>query len=172
LAAICKRFGVAFDPGDHDIRVERWHSLRAIPYLVHTDYELPLLLNGTKKLARFLEVYPPYSHHNEELFDRYVAEGLLHKEVHLEPFPEPYTGRSRHRGSREACYTPKDEEWRIRAWKLVFAASRKTDWNEDFERIQGMLFGYEEWQMDWWIAYIREQKRAHAAAEPARSRAE
>jgi hypothetical protein len=35
-----------------------------------------------------------------------------------------------------------------------------------------MLIGYEEWQMDWWIAYIREQKRAHAAAEPARSRAE
>lgn len=48
----------------------------------------------------------------------------------------------------------------------------KNRWNEDFERIQGMLIGYEEWQMDWWIAYIREQKRAHAAAEPARSRAE
>jgi hypothetical protein len=35
-----------------------------------------------------------------------------------------------------------------------------------------MLFGYEGWQMDWWIAHIREQKRAHAAAETARSRAE
>jgi hypothetical protein len=175
LAAICERFGVAFDPGDHDIRVERWHSLRAIPYLVHTGYELPLLLNGTKKFARFLEVYPPYSHHhNEELFDRYVAEGLLHKEVYFEPFPEPYTLKDGRviEGSREACYTPKGEEWRIRAWKLVFAASRKSEWNEDFERIEGMLFGYEEWQMDWWIAHIREQKKALLAVEPPRSRAE
>jgi hypothetical protein len=53
-------------PGDHDIRVERWHSLRAIPYLVHTGYELPLLLNGTKKFARFLEVYPPYGHYKNQ----------------------------------------------------------------------------------------------------------
>jgi hypothetical protein len=91
LAAISERFCVAFDPGDHDIRVERWDSLRAIPYLVHTGYELPLLLNGTKKFARMGDVYPPYRHHDEELFDRYVAEGLLNKEVQLEPFQEPYT---------------------------------------------------------------------------------
>ena len=66
LATICERFGVAFDPGDHDIRVERWHSPRAIPYLVHTGDELPLLLNGTKKFARFLEVYPPYGHYRNQ----------------------------------------------------------------------------------------------------------
>jgi hypothetical protein len=174
LATICERFGVAFDPGDHDIRVERWHSLRAIPYLVHTRYELPLLLNGTKKFARMGDVYPPYRHHNEELFDRYVAEGLLHKEVQLEPFPEPYTPRDGRviKGSRDAYYTPKGEEWRIQAWKLVFAASRKSTWNEDFERIQGMLFGYEEWQMDWWIAHIRERKKAHVAIGNPRSSAD
>jgi hypothetical protein len=159
LAAIGERFGVAFDPGDREVQLNRWDSLRAIPYLVHTRYELPLLLNGTKKFAWFLEVYPPYNHHNEELFDRYVAEGLLHKEIHLEPFPEPHTDGRVIEGSRDAYYTPKGEEWRIRAWKLVHTASRKTEWNEDFERIQGMLFGYEEWQMDWWINHIREQRQ-------------
>jgi hypothetical protein len=24
-------------------------------------------------------------------------------------------------------------------------------WNEHFERLEGMLFGYEDWQNDWWI---------------------
>jgi hypothetical protein len=174
LAAICERFGVAFDPGDHDIRVEPWDSMRAIPYLVHTRYELLLLLNGTKKFARMGDAYPPYRHHDEELFDRYVAEGLLHKEVQLEPFPEPYTLKDGRviEGVRDTYYTPKGEEWRIQAWKLVYAASRKSTWNEDFERLQGMLFGYEEWQMDWWIAHIHEQKKAHADAEHPRLSAE
>src|ERR1700738_1357227 len=174
LAAICDRFGVAFDSDDREVQLNRWDSLRSIPYLVHTGYELPLLLEGTKKFARFGEVYPPYGHHGEEFFDRYVAEGLLHKEIHLEPFPEPYTlkGGRVIEGSRDAYYTPKGEEWRIRAWKLVFAASRKSEWNEDFERIEGMLFGYEEWQIDWWIAHIREQKKALAAAEHPRLRGE
>jgi hypothetical protein len=162
LEAIRRRFGVTFDPGDRDVRLNRWDFLRAIPYLVHTNYELPLLLDGTKKFAWFLDIYPPHSHHGEDRFERYVAEGLLHKEVHIEPFPERLELKDGRviEGSRDVYYTPKGEEWRIQAWKLVFAASRKSVWNEDFERIQGMLFGYEEWQMDWWIAHIREQKKA------------
>jgi hypothetical protein len=174
LAAVSERFGVTFDPGNRDVHLERWHSLRAIPYLVHTRYELPLLLDGTKKFARMGEVYPPHRHHEEERFDRYVAEGLLHKEVHVEPFPKSHKLKDGRviEGLREVYYTPKGEEWRIRAWKLVFAASRKSVWNEDFERIEGMLFGYEEWQMDWWITHIREQKKACVAAEQVARRAD
>jgi hypothetical protein len=54
-------------------------------------------------------------------------------------------------------YARKSEEWRIRAWKLISAASRKSGWNDDFERL-GMLYGYEEWQIEWWIAHRRGRK--------------
>jgi hypothetical protein len=164
LAAIIRRFGVAFDPGGRDVELHRWDELRAIPYLVHTNYELFLLLDGTKQLACELDLYPPYEHYREEFFDRYVSEGTLHKEIFVQPFAKPLKmpdGRV-YIGEREVCYARKGQEWRISAWRLVRAAFKKSRWNDDFERLQGMLFGYEEWQMDWWIAHIRE-RRARAA---------
>ena len=45
---------------------------------------------------------------------------------------------------RTVYYTPKGEEWRIPAYKLVWQAALQSRWNEHFERMQGMLFGYEE----------------------------
>ncbi len=115
-----------------------------------------------KSLPWMLEVYPPGQHHNEELFDRYVSEGLLHKHVSLEPFEKPTKlGDGRiYEGSREVCYTLKGEEWRVDAWKLISAASKKSGWNETFERLEGMLFGYSEWQMDWWIKQWRARREA------------
>ncbi len=162
LGMVCQRYGVVFDPGDREVRITRWHSIRAAPYLIHTNYELMLLLDGTKKFARELEVYPPGQHHNEELFDRYVSEGLLHKHVSLEPFKKPTKlGDGRvYEGSREVCYTLKGEEWRVDAWKLISAASKKSGWNETFERLEGMLFGYSEWQMDWWMEQWRARRDA------------
>ncbi len=46
-------------------------------------------------------------------------------------------------------------EWRIPAWKLVAEASRKSGWNDSFERLEGMLLGYDEWQNDWWAEHRR-----------------
>jgi hypothetical protein len=55
-------------------------------------------------------------------------------------------------GHRTVYYTPKGEEWRIPASKLIWDASGKSGgWNEYFERLEGMLFGYEAWENDWWI---------------------
>jgi Protein of unknown function (DUF5131) len=55
-------------------------------------------------------------------------------------------------GFRTVYYTPKGEEWRVAAHKLIRKASDKSGgWNEHFERLEGMLFGYEDWQNDWWI---------------------
>jgi hypothetical protein len=31
------------------------------------------------------------------------------------------------------------------------ASSKSGGWNEHFERLEGMLFGYEDWQNDWWV---------------------
>ena len=159
LAAICTRFSVVFDPQNREVRLESWHSLRDVPYLVHTGYELPLLLEGRKQFAQMYFEYPPQRHPEEDFFDRYVAQGVLHKEVKLEPFAKPIRGKfgQTFEGVRTAYYTPKGEEWRIKAWKLISKAIQRSGWNENFERLQGMLYGYEDWQSDWWIENIRKR---------------
>ncbi len=162
LAEISARYCVPFDPGGREVRLEPWHAARDIPYLIHTNYELALLLDGVKKFARMGDFYPPHQHDDEDRFNRYVADGLLHKEICLEPFDSATVLKDGRKieGLREAYYVRKGEEWRIRAWKLMCAASRKTGWNEAFERFEGMLYGYEEWQMDWWIERYREIRKS------------
>ena len=161
LAAINERFGTAFDPNGREVLLDPWHSIHDVPYLVHTGYELPLLLEGRKQLAKFSEEYPPNRHWNEEKFDRYVAEGALHKEVVIEPFEQPIPLKHGKvaEGLRTVYYTRKGEEWRIPASRLLWTAAATSAWSEDFERLQGMLFGYEEWQNDWWIAEFRKRRR-------------
>jgi hypothetical protein len=154
LAALAAQFGVGLDrslleSANLVITLHRWHRIFEAPYLIHTGYELPLLLDGRKKLARMSEVYPPMTFSGEHRFDHWVAEGLLHKEEDIEPFDTP---SGKYLGHRTVFYTPKGEEWRIPASRLIREASRKSGgWNEYFERLEGMLFGYEDWQNDWWI---------------------
>jgi hypothetical protein len=160
VAAINARFGLAFDPEGRDVRLTPWHSIRLNPYLVHTGYELPLLLEGKKPFACMKDVYPPNEHFNEEKFDRYVAEGALHKEVVIEPFDQPLRSAEGviFEGNRTVYYTRRGEEWRIQASKLLWNAAEKSGWSEDFERMEGMLFGYEEWQNDWWLTAFRKRR--------------
>ena len=147
LAAIYQRFGVTFEAGDHEVSLVRWQALRATPYLVHTGYELPLLLDGREKLARFHDEYPPHEHGWEEQFDRFVAQGLLHKEVDVERFDKPHRFSSGHviEGLRTAWYTPPGEEWRIQAFRLI--TKTRGSWNETLERLEGMLYGYDDGKM-------------------------
>jgi hypothetical protein len=155
LAAISQRFGVTFDAGNRDVALLRWHSIREPPYLVHTGYELPLLLDRRKKLACFHQECPPHEHGWEEQFDRFVAEGLLHKEVDVESFDKPHRFARGHviEGLRTAWYTLPGEEWRIQAFRLI--RKTKGGWNDTLERLEGMLYGYEDWQNDWWADYRR-----------------
>jgi hypothetical protein len=159
LAAIAAKFNVSFDAAqldskNLDIILFRWRRIDQMPYLPHTRYELPLLLDGRKKLARFAEAYPPMTFEGEDRFDHWVAKGVLHREEVTEPFDAPVRSSrgQTYLGHRIVYYTPKGEEWRIPAMKLVWDASGKSGgWNEYFERLEGMLFGYEDWQNDWWI---------------------
>jgi len=160
LLAISRKFEVPFDPQGRTTRLYQWTHAREVPYLIHTGYELALLLEGRKQFARMSYEYPPERHPEEERFDRYVTQGVLHKEVELEPFARPIRGKfgQTFEGVRYAYYTRKGEEWRIAAWKLVSKASAKAGWNESFERLEGMLFGYEEWENDWWIEDLRKRR--------------
>jgi len=155
LAAVAAEFGVRFDPGRLEVGLFRWRQLRRVPYLVHTGYELPLLLEGRKKLARMGRPYPPMVFDGEDRFDHWVAQGVLHREEVVEPIEPAMTkwlADKKWLGHRTVYYTPQGEEWRIPALKLVWEASGKSGgWNEHFERLEGMLFGYEDWQNDWWI---------------------
>jgi hypothetical protein len=160
LAAIVATFNVSFDAAqldskNLDIILFRYDGIdQTPPYLTHTRYELPLLLDGRKKLARMSNVYPPITFEGEDRFDHWVAKGVLHREEVNEPFDPPIqTSRGQTcLGHRTVYYTPKGEEWRIPASRLIWQASGKSGgWNEYFERLEGMLFGYEDWQNDWWI---------------------
>ena len=159
IDAINHHFGLGFDPQGRQTALTKWTGRREPPYLVHTGYELVLMLEGRKPFTRIDGgYYPPHRHDEEEdRFDRHVALGVLHKEVQLEPFGEPLRTSDGQifEGLRTVYYTLKGEEWRIPAWKLVWEASRKSGWNDHFERLEGMLLGYEEWQNDWWFNDIR-----------------
>jgi hypothetical protein len=161
VAAINSQFFVGFTPELLEIDAveiflfKRRASLQNAPYLIHTGYELPLLLDGRKKLARMYSEFPP--HHEfagEDKFDRWVHEGVLHKDVTNKPFKKPVGNIE---GIRTVRYAPKGEEWRIEADKLIWKASDLSGcWNEHFERLEGMLFGYQDWENDWWIErYVR-----------------
>jgi hypothetical protein len=153
-AALSTAFGVELVPAV--IEANRWsvglsrmHSIRTPPYLIHTGFELFLLLEGRKKLARMGDAYPPMQFDGEDRFNHWVEEGVLHREEVVEPFDDP---RKKWHGHRTVYYTLKGEEWRIPAMKLIWEAAKKSGgWNEYFERLEGMLFGYEDWQNDWWI---------------------
>ena len=157
VAAINRHFALAFDPEGRKATLYKWTRSREIPYLVHTNYELVLMIEGHKQFARMDGDYPPHRHNDEDLFDRYVAQGLLYKEVELDRFTEPLRLKDGRvlEGLRTVYYTRKGEEWRVAAWKLISKASAKSGWNDSFERLEGMLFGYEDWQNDWWIEDIR-----------------
>jgi hypothetical protein len=154
VASSCKR-----DPEGRKTSLYNWTGFSEVPYLVHTGYELVLMLDGSKKFARMSTEYPA-KHEGEDRFDRYVAQGVLHKEVEVEQFAEAVRRQDGRflEGFRTAYYTLKGEEWRIPAWKLILKASSKSARSEDFERLEGMLFGYEDWQSDWWIDDIRKRR--------------
>lgn len=154
LLALDARFAVAFDATkiqfeNPDVFLCRQHSIDAAPYLIHTGYELPLLLDGRKKLARMGEEYPPDTFEGEERFNHWVAAGVLSRMVIHEPFPKPVKGWL---GHRSVYYTPVGEEWRVPAMRMLSQASgRSGGWNAYFERLEGMLFGYSDKENDWWI---------------------
>ena len=160
-AAIVRHFGVQFASLDRETYLHPWRTLREVPYLVHTGFELALMVDGRKQLTHMMEVYPPEKHFGEDRFDRCVAAGILHKEVELELFPESHERKdgSVLKGMRTVYYTRRGEEWRVQAFRLIRMASGRSGWNEHYERLEGMLFGYEAWQVDWWIDDLRRRNK-------------
>lgn len=154
LAAIIATFGVAFDPGDRPTTLHSWHPIREVPYLVHTEFELALMLEGRKPLAVFSDAYPSeWFDDYVSRFDPFVAAGRFVRRVVTRPFPKAHhmpDGRI-FEGIREVYVAAPGEEWRIDAFMLLRDVGAKSGWNAALERYEGSLLGYEDWQNDWWI---------------------
>ena len=115
--------------------------------------------DGTKSFGFEEHLYPPCRHDNEDLCDHHVAAGTLYKVECLEPFNPPLRKKDGRviEGFHKGYYTRSGQEWRVRASKLLWSVIGKHPWDERCERLQGMLFGYEEWQTEWWLSYNRER---------------
>lgn len=159
LSAITEQFGVGFEPNGREVWLSRARPISEIPYLVHTGYELALMLEGTKPFAMFATDYPlePGDLRQDALFDPHVKSGLLVKRVIDEPFERPIRIRSGRviGGVRRMFFARRGEEWRIDAHLLLWDQLKHGSWNETLERMQGTLLGYTDAQNEWWIAYRR-----------------
>jgi hypothetical protein len=129
--------------------------LRQLPYLVHTNRELGLMLRGTKPLAFFLDIVgrePDICIRYWRMFDRHVAEGRLIRREFIEAVPD--LPQLRYRG---LFYALPGHEWRIDAMLMLLdePLDKPGAWSDDRERRFGELLGYEEWQNDYWLTHRR-----------------
>jgi hypothetical protein len=125
--------------------------LRQLPYSVHTNRELGLMLRGHKPLAYFMDVVgrePDISIRYWRMFDRHVAAGRLIKREVVEPIP--YLPQLEY---RKLLYALPGQEWRVGA--MLALLDEPGAWSDGRERRFGELLGYEAWQMDYWLTRRR-----------------
>lgn len=124
--------------------------LHDLPYLVHSNRELGLMLKGVKPLATFIDArhrFPEGVLRYLRHFDRHVAQGRLVRQDRVIPDPDG-SGADLHM----ILFALPHEAWRIDAMialkESLFSGRR---WSPQQEREEGQLLGYEEWQIDMWL---------------------
>lgn len=124
-----------------------------VPYMVHTNFELPLMLEGRKPFAILSDGYPS-EWFDEHLapFEPFVASGQLVRRIVDMPLPELKRRHPDVDGVRRVYFALPGEEWRIDEY-IASIENRTRDWDDELERLQGALLGYEGWQNDWWIEH-------------------
>jgi hypothetical protein len=122
---------------------------RQLPYLVHTNRELGLMLRGTKPLAYFMDIVghePDICIRYWRMFDRHVAVGRLIKREVIEACPEQPQLEY-----RMLFYALPGHEWRVDA--MLTLLNEPGAWSDGRERRFGELLGYEGWQIDYWLMH-------------------
>lgn len=152
VVTVCKAFGIEFEHGSREAFLHK-HTGHGddIPYLIHTGYELALMVQGRKPYA-FIEFDSANvrSVTRKARFDSYVARGVLRS--HEEIFD---AGGQPGRRIGRTLYAVAGEEWRIPAAELIrLNINSEGDGFENMVRLQGALLGYERWQNDWWIDHL------------------
>jgi len=139
---IKKRFGIMDKTPDTVALLRTWDQLDERPYKIHTNRELVMMLSGEKPFSAFSERCSVESEREypEKYFDPHAKEGLFVKKIF-------FTGDGS-RKTRHILYAKVGEEWRIEAYRLLVVTAEKEGWNRGFERMQGTLLGYDDWQND------------------------
>jgi len=121
-----------------------------LPYSVHTNFELGLMLAGKKPLAVFTdwsEALHPVVNRYMRMFDRHVAIGTFVKRKEIRA-PQS----SRDPGSWMVLYALRNEAWRIDKMIELERVMFERAWTLEDERLHGELLGYEDWQNDIWLS--------------------
>jgi hypothetical protein len=130
-----------------------------LPYELHTNRELEFMLERGKPLAAFCDAYPADPDEEiipEQAFAPYVANGTFEKRELVELLTGPPPPGSPHiRGTRRVLYARPRDAWRIDAYIMMWAAAASGGWSEGFERLEGSLLGYDEWQIDAHLESLR-----------------
>ena len=120
--------------------------LDGLPYKIHTNRELLMMLAGEKPLAVFYDFYP--STNDSELiptdkFEPYVINGrFIKREFILKNEQNP------DKSIQWIFYALPNESWRIDAYILLKKTASICGWNNGFERMEGTLLGYTDEQND------------------------
>jgi hypothetical protein len=160
VSKIRRLFNINFEFDDNEPQLRSWSSIDGLPYRVHPNRELILMLDGIKPLSVLSGLIPKNDNFVEipdYLFDPYVDVGRFIKREYCEPNVVKGTP---YKGLRFVLYALEKEEWRIDAYLLVRNVSKKIGWTEPLTRIEGSLLGYTEWQNDAFIANLREKENA------------
>ena len=148
-------------------------NISPLRHELHTGRELEFMLERGKPLAHFSDAYP--SEPDEEIvpelaFGVHVRDGKFVKREFVEPLRgPPPQGHPHIRGIRHVLYAKPAEAWRIDAYIMMLTDAAKAGWSEEFERLEGSLLGYEDWQTDLHLERLRvgpHAKRFHWLRKP------
>lgn len=143
LLAIAAAMHVPLPQWAGDVMLTFQHRIDETPYLVHTGFELPLMLEARKPFAVLS---------GEEGFDWFETERNYFK-PHVEDGRVVEHVNALHGSGRTfltVYYALPGEEWRFKAYDDLMNGPRP--WTEEMERRQGHLLGYTQEECDWWIA--------------------
>lgn len=122
------------------------HRLRSLPYQLHTNRELGLMLSGVKPLAKFVDGrdrFPDVVVRYLRMFDRHVEAKLLMRR-------DEFITNSKLGVLHYIYFALSGEEWRIQA--MIDLRSRPGRWSREKEREEGELLGYTDEQNDIWLS--------------------
>ncbi len=153
LASAC-----ALAPPDtvDEAELRRPHSIETVPYLVHTGYELPLMLEGRKPFAVFCGDGESASFTRlQSTFAPHVASGQIKRDAfEFTQMCATSSGGQKEMRTTYVAYALTGEEWRFeRLYRSRLSLHQNwRPWTEADEREEGSLLGYSQEQCDWWIA--------------------
>jgi hypothetical protein len=150
-------FNLNIDENAPLVKIRQKMALDDLPYQIHTNRELALMLAGKKPLSAFVGTHPHCADIEEipeRLFDKHVSSGRFIKKECIEPLQEGLAAMI-----RRVFYALPEESWRINAYILLFQTARRAGWSEGFERMEGSLLGYTDQQNDAYLEFINKRKQ-------------